>query len=185
MGKSRGLLAASVSTFVLVGAVGLGAFVANGTPRVSEPVAVEVESGPSLVLPDKAFAVLTPEEAPPFSEYQPSSPAGTFQVGTGFPQGFPSGVPVQKDAHLRGALWQFDDQEYQFMFAGDEAVFNLLLDQYAFAGWELVSEEELGGARIVKMKNAVWEVRLSTLAPDGRDAAYSVTLDRLSASTAD
>lgn len=187
MGKSSTIFTASAVTLVLLGVVGVGAFVVSTTPSIpTTATSVEAaDSGPKLVLPDSNFVVLPPEDAPPFSDYRPSAPAGTFQVGTGFPQGFPYGVPVQKDAHVRGALWHFEDEEYQFMFAGDGAVFDALLDQYAYAEWKLVSEEEVGGARIVTMTNSVWEARLSTLAPDGRDAAYTVTLKRLSPSAAE
>lgn len=182
MGKMTTFAVAAGVTVVLA-ASAVAVVVAPGMALSDSTPVVQETTAPKLTLPADGFTVLAPEEAPPFSDYTNSGPAGTYPVGTGFPQGFPYGVPVQENAHIRGAMWHFGDAEYQFMFAGDDVAFNTLLDQYAFAEWKLVSEEEVGGSRIVVMTNSVWEARLNTLAPDGRDAAYSVTLKRLSPST--
>lgn len=185
MGKLQTTVLASVATLALV-ATGAGVVIFGSgalSPQADEAVVV-VAPEPALKLPAEGFLVLTPESAQPFPDSRKSQPNGTYDILNGVPQGYPYGVPVQNNAQLNGARWHFEDDEYQFMFVGDETAFNTLIDQFVYAEWELLSEEEpVPGMRAVTFTNEVWEAELQYQAPpEGRDAAYVVNLTRLSPS---
>lgn len=186
MGKLQTALLAGTATLALAATAAAVVIFDSGfleaKPEVASAETAVVK--PGLRLPAEGFLVLTPESAQPFPDARKSQPNGTFDVLNGVPQGYPYGVPVQNNAQLSGARWHFEDNKYQFMFAGDEAAFDTLIDQFSYAEWKLVGEEEpVPGLRSVKFSNEVWEAELKYQAPpEGRDASYTVNLTRLSSS---
>lgn len=185
MGKLRTALLAGTATLALAGTAAAVVIFDSGFLEARPEVVAEASVvEPGLKLPAEGFLVLTPESAQPFPDARKSQPNGTFDVLNGVPQGYPYGVPVQNNAQLNGARWHFEDNQYQFMFAGDESAFNTLIDQFSYAEWKLVGEEEpVPGLSSVKFSNEVWEAELKYQAPpEGRDASYTVNLTRLSSS---
>jgi hypothetical protein len=172
------LLAASAAASIIVPPM-----ISDSAPNAASAEVVETPS-PALTLPAEGYVVLTPETAQVFPDARKSQPNGTFDVLNGVPQGYPYGVPVQVNAHLRGALWHFEDSKYQFLFSGDQAAFDTLVEQFSFAEWKLIADEELApGLRSVKFSNEVWEAQLLVQPPqEGRDPSYTVNLTRLSPS---
>ncbi len=184
MGKVQtGILAATAMLALAASAAAVVIFEPGVAAERPQAAAAVVEE-PKLTLPADGFVVLTPEAAQPFPDVRKSEPNGTFDVLNGVPQGYPYGVPVQNNAQLNGARWHFDDDRYQFMFAGDESAFNTLIDQFSYAEWELDKEyEPIPGMRSVTFSNDVWKAELRYQAPpEGRDASYTVDLTRLSSS---
>jgi hypothetical protein len=186
MGKLQTVLLATTASLALAASAAAFVIFQPGMPATSPsaPAEAAATSQPKLTLPADGFLVLTPEAAQPFPDVRKSQPNGTFDVLNGIPQGYPAGVPVQDNAQLNGARWHFDDKNYQFIFVGDEAAYNTLVDQFSYAEWKLVSDGEVvPGTRGVTFSNDVWEAQLLRANPtDGRDQTYTVNLKRLSSS---
>lgn len=155
MSKSARVLLVTVTTFLLVAIACLAFFLPRFTAsKPDAPKATETVE-PRLHLQDERFTVLTEDEETEFPKFRKSKPNGSLEVGYGTPPGFPSGVPVQKDAWLKNNYWQYEDST-RYLFSGGEDEFLAVLDQFAYAGWKMDEDEKLGDSlRIVHFSNDV------------------------------
>lgn len=166
------------TTFLLAALVGLAIFL----PKLNaqEPVATPapVETSPSLTPKDTRFTVLNSEDLSDFPTSRKSEPNKSFNVGYGTPPGYPAGAPVQKDAWVQWQMYEYEDGERSFMFAGGEDEYLAILDEFAYLGWKLDSDETLGaGTRIVTFSNEANTADVVRTGPvEGQDEWYSVRI---------
>lgn len=173
---ARTPLLVTATVFLLAVMVALAVFLPKLSAQEPDAAPTPDITAPALAPNDNRFVVLNSEDVTDFPTSRKSEPNKSFNVGYGTPPGFPAGVPLPKDAWVQWQFYEYEDGQRSYMFAGGEAEFTAILDQFAYTGWKLDSDELLGEkTRIVTFSNEANTADVvRTLPVAGQDEWYSI-----------
>lgn len=173
---ARTPLLVTATVFLLAAMVALGVFLPKLSAQEPDAAPTPDITAPALSPNDSRYVVLNSEDVTDYPTSRKSEPNKSFNVGYGTPPGFPAGVPLPKDAWVQWQFYEYEDGERSYMFVGNDDDFQGILDQFAYTGWKLDSDETLGeSTRIITFSNEVNTadvVRIGTVA--GQDEWYSI-----------
>lgn len=101
------------------------------------------DPGPSQADPE--IVVLDDDDVTDLPQFTRSTPAGTWPVGEGLPEGFPAGIPAYPDRWVKGNTFEFDSdgkRGYSAMFWGDYAAVDALLVRFRELGFEVDDRQD-------------------------------------------
>jgi len=103
------------------------------------------------------IVTLTPDQVIPADEFTKSTPAGTWNVASSLPKGFPSGVPAYSGRLIKNEFTAFTTgdglEAYGAMFWGSYAEVDVLLSEFEAQGYRIDGDVDDGKKRVISVES--------------------------------
>lgn len=124
---------------------------------------VEPSTSPSNAPISEGIVVLTPDEVVPIDAFVRSTPAGSWPVGAGLPNGFPSGVPAFNNRWIKNNFIEYTDgttgnTAYSVMFWGDYNDLDALVKAFSASGYRIDTDEIIEQRRLIVVESPTRKV---------------------------